>query len=69
MDNKLQLQQVGQGDGEGQPSSGSGVAAVRWLSMQCPTFAKNKNGKGPMIQQLGISLLLSWYAGTEASPQ
>lgn len=69
MDNKLQLQQVGQGEGEGQPSSGSGVAAVGWLSMQYPSFAKNKNGNGPMTQQLGISLLLSWCAGTEASPQ
>lgn len=25
------------------------------LSMQCPTFAKNKNGNRPMIQRLGIS--------------
>lgn len=39
VDDKPKLQQAGQGDGEGQRSSGSRVAAARWLSMQGPLLS------------------------------
>lgn len=40
----------------------SEAVAARWLSVQCPTYAENKDGNGPMIRWMAISLLLSLYA-------